>query len=289
MTDSTPGEQGWYGWSSLSPILKERGERLTSTAKVRGRSLLGFCRRTTLGVSPKHYRFFCALQLLKTCVNKWPLRYEGLENIPTDRPVLFVMKHRGFSDITLHGFGYAWATSGLFRERFSEAIWEDRSALERILSVGKSCRFVMKEDLLNLPIGLHLVVNGGIPVPQDLETKALNTPGFDPKDPKVLEQQKKMSSWFNFKDSYREILETLKGGGGVMIYGEATRVEGHRMGHLSLKMISRLAKVPDTQLIPVGTKYNDQGMTVSYGPACALEDLRDRIAELSDIPKDQYL
>jgi 1-acyl-sn-glycerol-3-phosphate acyltransferase len=287
--DSSEGEQGWYGWSSLAPILKERRERLTDAAKVRGRSLLGICRRVTLGVSPQHYRFFCALQLQKTCVNKWSLRYKGLENIPSDRPVLFVMKHRGFSDITLHGFGYAWATSGLYRDRYGESIWEDRSALEKILSVGKSCRFVMKEDLLSLPIGLHLVLNGAIPVPQDLETKALNTPGFDPKDPKVLAQQKKMSSWFTFKDSYREILETLKGSGGVMIYGEATRVEGHKMGHLSLKMIQRLAKVPNTQLIPVGTQLNDDGMTVSYGPACTLDDLRDRMAELSDISKDQYL
>jgi hypothetical protein len=39
----------------------------------------------------------------------------------------------------------------------------------------------------------------------------------------------------------------------------------------------------------VGTQLNDDGMTVSYGPACTLDDLRDRMAELSDISKDQYL
>lgn len=280
-------QRGWYGLGSLKPILQERALRIQSEQGVKGRSLLGLTRRISLGVSPNHYRYFCALQLHKTCLNKWALQYKGLENIPRDRPVLFVMKHRGFSDITLHGFGYAWASSGL---HLSEAKpWEKNELTEDILSAGKMCRFVMKEDLLNLPIGIHLVFNGGIPVPQDLETKALNTPGFDPKDPNVLAQQKKMSSWFNFKDSYREILNTLKDNNAVMIYGEATRVAGDQMGHLSLKMIQRLAKVPKTQLIPVGTTLDAQGMCVSYGAPCALEELRDQIAKLSNIPKDRYL
>jgi 1-acyl-sn-glycerol-3-phosphate acyltransferase len=282
-------ETGWYGLKSFSPILEERSQRIVPEGKVTGRSLLGLPRKVSLGVSPHHYRFFCALQLQKTCLNKWPLRYEGLDNIPVDRPCLFVMKHRGFSDITLHGFGYAWATSKLYGDAYGSSIWENPQALEEILSVGKSCRFVMKDALLNLPIGLHLVINGGIPVPQDLETKALNTPGFDAKDPKALSEQKKLGQWFNFKDSYREILETLKGGGGVMIYGEATRVQGDQMGHLSLKMIQRLARVPNTALVPVGSKLEDGSMVVSYGEACELDQLRDNIAQLSGINKDQYL
>ena len=267
-------------------ILAERRERLGGHG-VRARCLLGYTRKVNLGCSPLLYRVSCRYQLLRMCLNKWNLTYEGLEHIDKNKPSLFVMKHRGFSDITLHGFAYAWATSGLSLDNPSP--WTSAKTLIEILNAGKTSRFIMKEDLLSLPIGLHLVLNGGIPVPQDLETKALNQPGFDPKDPKVLEQQKKMSSWFNFKDSYREILSTLKTNGSVMIYGEATRVHGDHMGHLSLKMIERLCAVPNTQLIPVGSSLRDGTMTVRYGAPCSSVDLRDNIARLSEIPPERYL
>jgi 1-acyl-sn-glycerol-3-phosphate acyltransferase len=274
-------------WENFGQILRDRQLRLTPDGSVLARCLLGFRRRVNLDVSAAMYRVACEQQLKYLCLNKWDLRFEGIEHIDKDSPSLFVMKHRGFADITLHGFGYMWGTSGLHLEQPTP--WQNPKMMSEILLAGKSSRFVMKEDLLALPIGLHLVMNGGIPVPQDLETKALNNPGFDPKDPKVLAQQKKMSTWFNFKDSYREIINTLKNNGSVMIYGEATRVSGDRMGHLSLRMIERLCKAPRTRLIPVGTSLTDGVMTVRYGEPCGMNDLRDRIAELSKIPKSNYI
>ena len=272
----------------LLEILRERRERL-GKGNTKARCLLGFTRRVTLGVSPRHYRFSCVKQFYSSCQGNGPVHYEGLENIPLDRPCLFVMKHRGFSDITLHGMGYALATSGEISKLKFPDLWENKQGISQRLETARLCRFVMKEELLSLPIGLHLVMNGGIPVPQDLQTKARNTPGFNPKAPDVLEQQKRMASWFNFKDSFREISTSLKEGGAVMIYGEATRVSGEKMGHLSEKMIQRLAKNHDAAVIPVGTEVLKGNMVVRYGPVTGMEDLRSTIATLSGIKKDNYL
>jgi 1-acyl-sn-glycerol-3-phosphate acyltransferase len=279
------------GWSALGRLWKERPNRFDANGNTHAKTLLGQKRPLSLGVSLEHYRFFCGHQLRRTCLSKWTLSYHGLQHIPVDEPVLFVMKHRGFTDITLHGFGYAWATSGVTTNINSETDrpWLHQETFHHILQSGQPCRFVMKEDLLTLPIGAHLVINGGIPVPQDLETKAKNTPGFDPEAPEVLAHQESMSSWFSFKDSYREIVSTLKNKGAVMIYGEATRVDGNQMGHLSLNMIERLSRSKGTHIIPVGTRLLNGGMEVHYGPACEAGQLRDHIAELSGISKDNYL
>jgi len=272
----------------ISKILRERAERL-GKGPVLARSLLGLTRRVTLGVSPNLYWFSCVRQFYWTCQGHGPVHYEGLGNIPADRPCLFVMKHRGFSDITLHGVGFALATSGQSEGlRFPEC-WSNRPGIVELLGRGKLCRFVMKEDLLSHPIGLHLVLNGGIPVPQDLETKAKNTLGFDPSSEEVLKHQKKMAGWFNFKESFREITTTLKDGGAVMIYGEATRVSGDKMGHLSEKMIQRLAKNPGVALIPVGSQVQEGRMVVRYGRETDVSSLRAVIAELSGITQENFL
>lgn len=197
------------------------------------------------------------------------------------------MKHRGFADISLHGMGNLWATSGLSTDLPSDLLWQDKEALLDIVSQGELCRFIMKDELLNLPLGLHLVLNGGIPVPQDLETKAKNTEGFNPEDPKVLARQKEFTSWFNFKDSFREILQTLKSNGSIMIYGEATRVHGDKMGHLSLKLIKKLSR--GVTVIPVGSVFKDQHMSINYGTPTELDDLRYAIADLSEIHKSQFI
>jgi 1-acyl-sn-glycerol-3-phosphate acyltransferase len=269
-------------------ILRERSERLGKGSTL-ARCLLGFTRRVSLGVSPALYRMSCVQQFYRTCQSYGPVVYEGLENIPLDRPCLFVMKHRGFSDITMHGMGYALATSGSVDDLVFPDCWSSKTEIVERVKDARLCRFVMKEDLLSLPIGLHLVLNGGIPVPQDLETKAKNTPGFDPKAPKVLEQQKKMSGWFNFKDSFREITNTLKGGDAVMIYGEATRVSGEKMGHLSERMIQRLAKSNQAALIPVGSEIKDGEIFVRYGQDTEMDELRESIARLSGIPLENFL
>lgn len=274
-------------WAVLGQLCQERKQRFSPTAGVRARNLVGIQRQLHLGVSDKHYRFFCGHQLKRTCLSKWELSYHGLNNIPKDDPILFVMKHRGFTDITLHGFGYAWASSSYPIDAPSP--WNDTQTLSQVLNTGQACRFVMKEELLCLPIGAHLVLNGGIPVPQDLETKAKNTPGFDPKAPEVLAKQAEMAPWFSFKDSYREIINTLKNNGAVMIYGEATRVDGDRMGHLSLNMIQRLARTKRTQIIPVGTRLDHQKLEVHYGAPCGIDELRDNIASLSGITPEHYL
>lgn len=274
-------------FSLLKVLLRERAERFADQ-KVKARCLLGFTRWTSLGCSPQHYSTACFHQLKRTCLAKFQVEYEGLQNIPVDEPALFVMKHRGFTDITLHGFAYAWATSGLHLDRGPSLLGDD-PAMKEVISKGRSCRFVMKEDLLSLPIGLHLVINGGIPVPQDLETKALNTPGFDPKAPEVIAKTEKMAKWFSFKDSFREITTTLKLGGGVMIYGEATRVAGDRMGHLSQRMLERLARSSKAALIPVGTQLEGKALRVRYGAPSSIDGLRDAIAELSGISKDAYI
>lgn len=272
----------------LSKILAERRERI-GKGSTKARCLLGFTRKVSLGVASHLYRFSCVQQFYRSCQANGPVHYDGLEKIPLDRPCLFVMKHRGFSDITLHGMGYALATTGeLEKLKFPEC-WRNRPAIVERMQRAKLCRFVMKEDLLSLPIGLHLVLNGGIPVPQDLETKAKNTPGFDPKDSAVLAHQKAMSSWFNFKDSYREITQNLKEGGAVMIYGEATRVSGEKMGHLSEKMIQRLGRIGNTAIVPVGSQICDGKMVIRYGEPTEVEQLRQKIADLSGIQASDYL
>jgi len=218
---------------------------------------------------------------------KWNIRFEGLHNISKHEPCLFVMKHRGYSDITLHGIGNLWATSTVPLDTEALALWHNPELLLDVIHTGNLCRFIMKDELLMLPIGLHLVLNGGIPVPQDLETKARNNPSFDAHNPKALARQMELSKWFNFKDSFREILTSLKQKQSVMIYGEATRVVGNQMGHLSLKLIQKLAK--GVALIPIGSVLKGQNLTLRYGPATTTEDLRDAIAELSEIPKHQYI
>lgn len=242
---------------------------------------------TTHGISDIHYRFYARLQFLHLYQRKWDITYTGLDHIPKDKPVLYVMKHRGFADISLHGMGSLWATSNLPNDLDPSLLWRDKEAMLDIISQGSPCRFVMKDELLSLPIGLHLVLNGGIPVPQDLETKAKNTPGFDPEDPFVLSRQKEFSTWANFKDSFREILQSLKKQTSIMIYGEATRVSGDQMGHLSLKLIQKLSR--GIEIIPVGSVFKNQTMSLNYGPPCKLDELRDTIADLSEIPKSQYI
>lgn len=281
------GDTSPMGWAALGKLWQERKQRFAPSAGVRARTLIGSKRQLHLGVSERHYRFFCGHQLKRTCLSKWELSYHGLKHIPKDSPLLFVMKHRGFTDITLHGFGHAWATSDYPIDGASP--WSRPETLNQVLSTGRACRFVMKEELLCLHIGAHLVLNGGIPVPQDLETKAKNTPGFDPSSPEVREKQAQMGPWFSFKDSYREIINTLRSRGSVMIYGEATRVDGDRMGHLSLNMIERLARTKGTLIIPVGTRLNDRSLEVHYDAPCTIDDLRDNIARLSGITTEHYL
>ncbi|MBF0198679.1 MAG: hypothetical protein HQL32_13265 [Planctomycetes bacterium] len=271
-------------------LKEERAERLNSSAnKLKARTLLFGTSSLSLGCSPLHYRYYCLCQLLHLYARKFPIAYEGLSNIPNDGKIIFVMKHRSFSDITLHGFGYAWASSGLHLDQTIDQLKANIPLMKEILNKGQSCRFVMKEDLLNLPIGFHLVMNGGIPVHQDLETKAKNQKDFDPKCPKVLKKRDAMSKWFSFKDSYKEVMNELKGGGAIMIYGEATRVEGDQMGHLSEKFLSRLVRIPGAKIIPVGSRVENKKMIISYGPQCEIDDLRTQIATLSGIKESHFI
>jgi 1-acyl-sn-glycerol-3-phosphate acyltransferase len=282
-------EKGWLFPSSayLKCIKKERVERTASADAITARNLLYSLKKVSLGVSPYHYRFFCLWQLLGLYARNCKVEYTGLQNIKQDIPKVFVMKHRGFADITLHGFGYAWATSGLPLIDYNP--FENLLKTREVIAKGKPSRFLMKEDLLSLPIGYHLVVNGGIPILQDHETKTLNNPGYDMNDPKVQKKIKKMSTWFSFKNSYREILNVLNNNDSIMIYGEATRVSGDKMGHLSTKFLKRLSKVKNVEFIPVGSIWTDTTKKINYGAACEIEALRDNIAELSDISKEDYL
>lgn len=275
--------------STISALKRERDERQKGTNLVKARTLIGICRKLTLGLSPIHYRFFCSWQLALFYKGKDKLVYTGLEHLQSKAPKVFIMKHRSYADITLHGMGYLWASSGLYLDREFESLWEEKKPVLEITESGKPCRFIMKEDLLTLPIGFHLVMNGGIPVLQDLETKALNQPDFDPESEKVVLQREKMASWFSFKDSYREVLNELNGGGSIMIYGEATRVSGNKMGHIALKFLKRLSKVKDIEFIPVGSVWRNGEKRINYGKACDIENLREEMANLSGIPKEQYL
>ena len=281
-------EKRWFlpSLSFISELKKERKERANSSDLVKARNLAFRVKDVSLGCSSLHYRFFCLWQLNLLYARNCTVTYKGLENIPQDNPCVFVMKHRGFADITLHGFGYAWATSGM---SFNNNPFKSNNAMREIIHKGKTTRFLMKEDLLSLPIGHHLVLNGGIPILQDHETKTLNNPGYDANSEKVQNKIKKMSTWFSFKNSYREILNVLKDNNSLMIYGEATRVSGNKMGHLSTKFLSRLGKVKNTSFIPVGSSWTENEKTISYGKACEIDQLRDEIAKLSNITKDDYL
>lgn len=269
-------------------MLLERKERYQLESNTFGKTLSGKKESVSLGCSPFHFRFFCFWQLKALYAWNSEIIYEGLQHIPKDRACIFVMKHRGYSDITLHGFGNAWATSDETYNETQNKLPENVK-IRKILSEGKMCRFLMKEDLLSLPIGAHLVINGGIPILQDHETKALNNPEYNPDDPSVKDKIKKMSTWFSFKDSYREILDSLKQSQSIMIYGEATRVAGNKMGHLSLKFLKRLTKNDDTCFIPVGSTWKGKQKIIRYGLPCELDQLRDHIAELSEIPKSNYI
>ena len=275
--------------AGFQQLCKERQERFkfNDAPWVKTKDMTFRERYLSHGVSEFHYRFFARLQFLKLYASKWNISYEGLDHIPKNEAVLFVMKHRGYADISLHGMGNLWATSNVDNHLKSSHLWTNSNQLLDVISTGDICRFVMKDDLLCLPIGCHLVMNGGIPVPQDLETKARNTLNFEADDPKALAKQKELSSWFNFKDSFREIISSLKKNKSIMIYGEATRVRGDKMGHLSLKLIKKLSR--GIKIIPVGSVQKENQMIIRYGATTDLDSLRESIAQLSEIPKEHFL
>jgi 1-acyl-sn-glycerol-3-phosphate acyltransferase len=281
-------EKRWLipSFNYIRELKKERKDRSTNGDLLKARDLAFRTQSVSLGCSPLHYKFFCLWQLNLLYARNCSIIYKGLENIPQGCPSIFVMKHRGFADITLHGFGYAWATSGL---PYDNNPFKSNDAMREVIDKGKSTRFLMKEDLLSLPIGHHLVLNGGIPILQDHETKALNNPGYDVNAEKVQKKIKEMSTWFSFKNSYREILNLLKANESIMIYGEATRVPGNKMGHLSTKFLNRLSKVKNTSFIPVGSTWNKNEKTIAYGKACQIDELRDSIASLSNLTKNDYI
>lgn len=275
--------------SYLGELKREREQRFTEDKpKVTARDVCLRKRQLSLGVSNAHYNFFLLNQFYNLCRGKNDVCFKGLDLVPDNGPLLFVMKHRGFSDITCHGMGHALIRSTIHKARSVEEGFTDLRRVRKIVTHAFPSRFIMKEDLLNLPIGVHLVLNGGIPVLQDLETKALNNPGFDPEAKAVLKKRERLSKWFNFKDSYREIMQVLKNNGSIMIYGEATRVHGEKMGHISLKFIERMAK-GNVHLIPVGSRLENKRMTICYGSPCDSADLRSKIAELSGIPDSSFI
>jgi 1-acyl-sn-glycerol-3-phosphate acyltransferase len=275
--------------AGLQQLLAERHERRTLNGRpwIKTKNLLFQDAYISHGVSEFHYRFYARLQFLNLYQKKWDIRFEGLEHIPKNEAVLYVMKHRGYADITLHGIGSLWATSQVPLNTPEKHLWQNPELFLDLISSGQICRFVMKDELLCLPIGYHLVINGGIPVPQDLETKAKNSTNFKADDPKALARQKELGQWFHFKDSFREILSSLKKQQSMMIYGEATRVHGDQMGHLSTKLIQKLSRA--TKIIPVGSVLKGRELTLKYGPVTQLEQLRDTIAELSEIPPNRYI
>lgn len=275
--------------AGFQQLLTERKERthIQSRPWVKAKNLFFEDAYLTHGVSEFHYRFYARCQFLNLYQKKWKISFRGLENIPKDEAVLYVMKHRGYSDITLHGIGSLWATSQVSIDTPCQQLWNDPELLLDVISSGQICRFVMKDELLCLPIGFHLVMNGGIPVPQDLETKARNSKNFNADNPKALARQKELGTWFQFKDSFREILGSLKKQQSMMIYGEATRVHGDKMGHLSTKLIQKLSR--GVKIIPVGSVLKGRELTLNYGPETPIEQLRDTIAELSEIPRHNYI
>lgn len=275
-----------HGFQQLLTERKERRE-INGRPCIKAKNLYFEDAYLTHGVSEFHYRFYARFQFQNLYKKKWDIRFEGLENIPKDQAVLYVMKHRGYADITLHGIGSLWATSSVPVDTPAHQIWQDPELLLDIISSGDICRFVMKDELLSLPIGFHLVMNGGIPVPQDLETKAMNSPNFKADDPKALARQKELATWFHFKDSFREILSSLKKQQSMMIYGEATRVHGDQMGHLSTKLIQKLSR--GVNIIPVGSVLKGRELILRYGTETPLDQLRDTIADLSEIPKSNYI
>lgn len=280
----------WPSPAYRRDILAERRERLAATAlPVTARDLLLRRRRVSLGLSPQLYRWSLVSHFLGHFSGGHRLETEGLSNVPTAGPWVFVMKHRMWADIAMHSASFTWRTSGLHKDLPSWELASDHRRFREITAAGSYCHFVMKEDLLTLPIGLHIVLNGGIPVLQDLETKTKNSPGFDPASPAVLRQRERMARWYQFKDSYREIRNVLSGGGAIMIYGEATRMGGERMGHISTRFLERLGQIEGVKYIPVGSRVEGRTYRLAYGEPCAVAELRDAIAGLSGIPESGYV
>lgn len=278
------------GYEYWRELLRERAERISpdSDNGVKARSVIGrFC-RVSFGISPYHYRFFL-LNQARYYLWKFRVRIEGWQNIPQEGPLVYVMKHRHFADITLHALGHGLSSIPLCEPGKEQSVLYNFDRLRALAGQSALCRFVMKNELLDLPIGVHLTLNGGIPFVQDLETKAKNTPGFDPEDPKVKERQERLSKYASFKDGYRELLSWLKNGGCVAIYGESTRVKDNKMGHLSMRLFEKLQRTPGLQFVPVGTEINGIHYTLRYGSPCGLEELRTKVGQLSGIDEKDFL
>ncbi len=242
--------------------------------------------RLGLGVSESYYRFYFMHHFIGVYGRFMNLSVEGVDQVPLSGPRVYVMKHRKWCDITFHGVGHALITSGLKPPDIIDP--RDHATWRRQAALTETCRFVMKGELLTLPVGAHMLMNGAIPITQDMEIKKRNTPGYEPsaKEVRLAESLKK---WYSFMDSYREITDTLKSGKSIIIYGESTRVKDGKMGHLSTAFLKKLERIPGCQFIPVGTSIQGRNYQLRYGPPCKVEELREHVANLSHIDQSDWL